>query len=452
MQKLNALRVPTDLLVWMWKWDESWIDYSGNWNDWTGTNITYETAENGYQSYNGVFNGSNSYVSLPTSVISNTWDIDITIKFNPISIWTSQEILIWKESTTSHYWFAIRLINSSWYKVQYLDSWNTAWITIWTVTLGDWYKVRVKRESWNYIWYLNNWTGIYTANSWTTSWTTYNEVMIWARSWWTANHSNIKLWTTFIYNEIKTEQEREMIDQYYHREFWPEDAQKNITTNHSFPFYWLYDLKQEMVLDISEPAVSGVYYEQSWNWNHSTSVSWVTDSTLGLNNVMNFDGGNDYIDFDNSINVWDEFTIKTKFYHDWSSWSNWICSISERTSQPTDSVLLYLSWTTLATQYFNSSWNAVYPQCQIPTWQWVTVEAIYANNTVRYIVNWIEQTVTNPTIVSKSINTPGSIWCLYSWSRVFFFGWQIAYVKIITKENTLEQAQEDYYSNFIPNN
>lgn len=81
--KKQRIRLPRrDGLVGEWLLNSNTKDTSGNGYNGTPTNVTYSKTDRGYQTYAGNFNGSNAYVTNPSSPISWNFTILFRIKIS----------------------------------------------------------------------------------------------------------------------------------------------------------------------------------------------------------------------------------------------------------------------------------------------------------------------------------------------------------------------------------
>lgn len=311
--------IPTEWLVGAWDWDWGWIDKSGNWNDGSANDVTYDIATKGYVKKVGVFNNSSSNV-----VISNvTWmqwdDINIVMNFKATS-WR------WHLFAKADDWW-------NWYKTDFLIRWGSSdWDGKILFQMWNWsdylvnvassvtyvqnkiYSINLILNTWNYSikidwieilsWTYNN------SNRYIWDWTQW--FYIWKRGdtyeyfWW-------QLWLIRIYNRILTENERFALQQEALRKLWSPLALQ-------WPelFEWAvayYDFRNNNLSNLID-------------WNNATNngTTAVTDHLGNSNSARSFNWSSNSIWTNISLSSWFSLHIKMKFnnlnsneyiYDDW---------------------------------------------------------------------------------------------------------------------------------------
>lgn len=182
---LGAGSWTTKLLLHL-NWDAT--DSSGNWNNWTPTNIIWPWGK--VWSWSASWNGTNSKIDLPLNLLNNTWDWSIRWIIKPSN--TTQSFwhifLQEKSSTTQH----IKAIVQDWATLKYLNSNNTAWIStsvtlntntfypfVFSFSSSTWWKMYV---NWNLVW------------SDTQVWTTWNPYWVNQTALFYRNNANYFAW------------------------------------------------------------------------------------------------------------------------------------------------------------------------------------------------------------------------------------------------------------------
>jgi hypothetical protein len=437
------------------------LDWNANatvWANWTATNITWWTDWTiGYQKGYGIFNGSNS--DFLTNVnLSTTYSITFALNLN-IS-WTTY--LYSNDSVTSNNHLCF--LNSS-FELDIRAAWTLIFndVDIW-LSNWKWFLINILISSWNSSIYVN-WKlkASSSVTLWSASWTNLC-------FWKTTSGSAVLNWNLAlikIHNYLLSESD---IDNYYKeflRKLWPTYAQIRRATNNDFPKYSLPNLEVWKVLEISKPASWWVYYDQSWNGDSSTSITSVTDSSNGLNNVMSFNWSTSYISMWNTLDeTWSnpfslgcsiKFNSVTQnqmiFWKQLNSWSfGWYILWWYYNTNPVrfwiNMSLVWNDWT------FWRIENIVAIN-QISPWVWYRIVATYDwSKTLAWTkvyINWVLQ-ITNEsldTLWTKSMSTSANfnIGARNNWNLPV--NWYITNCRKYNKALTQVEIQADYYSNKI---
>jgi len=421
--------------------DWNWNDTSWNGNNWTPTNITWVTSSRWYVSEVWSFNGTSSDFSTP-------YDLSGT---NTISIWLYEE---WatgvfhhiydNDSSSTNRSICFFRRSTSTFEIY---AWSTTkiiqdWTVLNYIPQNTWVNLIIIQSSWDNKVYVNS---VLRSSSTTTfSWTS-NNLTFWKR-YTNIEYFDWKMWLIRIYDKILSQEEINNLYLEWLRRLWPKNLLFN---NTNFSKYSLPNLENGKVLEISRAAVSGTYYDQSGNGNNSTTIVWVTDSTLWLNNVMTFDWVNDY------IQVWTNVSINTlvvRFKPDneiTTSDTEWLASrwndifgirFGSVTVNATNEIITIVDWGSADVAYWDSS--------DIPsiTQKWHHMVITWDGSDYRLIYDWVDKWT------AITFWTPWQIALNRFWTYRDawpFFDWQIPSIRMFSEVWSVEQAQQDFYSNFI---
>jgi len=281
--------IPRDGLVAEYLLDWNANDTSGNWNDGTATDVSWVSADRGYVKEVGDFNGSSSYVDIPSSVCSNLWTtftVDITVNLS-----TTLSSEIWRRrynnTNISIKWTG----NENELRLWIYD--GSAWQeAVLSIELNKYEKLSMVSDANNSVMkiYKNGTlfeekTNISFGNS-NNDW-----IAIWAYADWSVDHSDWQIWLVRIYNRALNQSEIKNLYQEWLRRLWPT---RSLRVNNAW-VWSLPNLERGKVLEISKPQSWWTYYDQTGNGNDGTATD-VTDSTVGLANVMSFNGSSSYVD------------------------------------------------------------------------------------------------------------------------------------------------------------
>lgn len=284
-RKINYTTVPTDWLVWEYLLDWDANDTSGNWNDGTATDITWNSATKGYVTEVASFNGTSSRIDFSSNPFDSfmDWNSDFSIAwwFNADNISATNEYYIFNNFPNK---YVIKIRDWSLQTKARIS--NTSYKTTFSLSTWQWYFFVATYSSSNWQKLYINWSLVGSDSN---TWSFDNA------SWWVTRigegdqnrwkYFNWLIWIFRVYNKILTDYERNNLYQEWERRIGiirPKD------TGFNFPKYSLPNLEEGKVLEISRAQSGGVYYDQTGSWNDSTSVTNVTDSTVGQNNVMTF--------------------------------------------------------------------------------------------------------------------------------------------------------------------
>ena len=403
--------IPVSWLVASYDYDDITLDTSGNWNNGTATGVS--TQKVGQQNV-WVYNGSSSYMNMNISNFSTYADISFYFSFNTMSTATTQ-VIVWNDL-----W--LRVVVASWsLHIQSRSSW-AVWQEMsspisantnynWTVTF---------KQNWTCILYLNN------VNVVSMSVTDRENADIYGVFIWVDNRASKTLYFNWIiglvrfYNRVLTQAE---IDTLNHE----------AKTKLSFPNYSLRSLEVGKVLEISKAQIGWSYIDQTGNGNNWTPTN-VTDSTVGLNNVMSF----------NWASSWIDATITT--------WANFSISLSFKATNISLTARLFARWTfwnDLSIQVFQSKIRWLIWQ----DWSWLVIwtqsATLISWKTYRYILSydWANLKQYLDWVLITNDATTATIWTWAILSSFWYdtnenkeyFGWQIGLPRIYNR--VLTQAE-----------
>ena len=300
----------------------------------------------------------------------------------------------------------------SYIKLQ-LDWWASTTFTYSSATYTNSYLIK----NWQVI--KNSWEVSSTALSWV-SWNSYQ-------------------WL-FLFNKTLSSEEEAQIEAYAKRRLWPDYWQTRRSQNNDFPKYSLPNLEDWKVLEISKPASWWVYYDQTGNWNNSTTITNVTDSTNGLYNVMSFDGSSSYITLStNTVPATWDVTINWWLYQSntttwiWIDWNDWGANRWD-----------FYAWTSWIAWYDAVWWALFWSWIEQNKWYMVTF--IKRGSNRELWINWIlNVSDTNASTLSW---TAEYIWRKKS-AASDYFPWKISPPKVWNRALSDQEVQQEYYSNKI---
>jgi hypothetical protein len=285
---------------------------------------------------------------------------------------------------------------------------------------------------------LKNWTVIKNSSEVTSTalnWVSWNDYQ----------------WILFYNRNLSTTEENN-ITQYVKRKLW----YTKTPISQNFPKYSTRNLQEWQVLRISKPANGWIYYDQTWNWNNSTSVTNVTDSTVWLNNVMSFNGSNSNINIPDNTDL----RLSGNYTYWWRFKFNNITAIQRLINK--DDALDSSAWYAMVLTSFASPftiglthnnwwtwywWNTWYTP---PIWKWTQILTRYNWTTLELFVNWVSEFSKN---VSVNLSWEadnlfiGTYWTT-SWQWQYF-NWDITNPIIHNEALSDEEILQDYYSNKI---
>lgn len=282
--KINETFLDRSNLQGEWLLDWNANDSSGNGNNGTASNVTWVWADRGYVEETGSFNGSSSKIDLPNfTVTSFTYS-----GFFKMNAWWINQTIFTLWNTWSTQFIALRLNTSN---QIFISSFNwTTEKTLFTTEaflVGETYNVTLENNSWTCNIYIN-WALI-------KSWTIHNQTYWWTvnafgyqRASWNIFFFNWEIGMSRLYSRVISQQERDVLYLEGLRKLWPTNLANR---SQGLPKYSLPNLESSKVLEISKAQSGWIYYDQTGNWNNGTATN-VTDSTVGLNNVMSISSWN----------------------------------------------------------------------------------------------------------------------------------------------------------------
>ena len=294
-------------LVWEWLLDWTALDTSGNWNNWTATNVTYTWTDRGYQSQCGVFNGSWSYITCPSinSSIVSTNRLTINCWVNAVNYaWTdnTRYIVSERQQSWSFYIdFDLRINNTT-----NIASFRTAWASnVWLIELSSINPFNT--WIWNMITAIYDWSYLYIYKNWildnsiaqSTPFATQSSqnLMIWRSYWWISwDDWDWNIGWLRIFNRVLSQQEIQTLYQ---------EWLKQLSGR------WEWSLWDWLVSQWQNNLDNTLF--DSINWTTATLVWWTATTDLfWVNNAIS-----------NPSYTWSSITYTTwyTFENDWTWWA-----------------------------------------------------------------------------------------------------------------------------------
>lgn len=444
--KYNPTYIPRDGLVAEYLLDGNAKDTAGS-NDGTATNVSYPTSDRWYVNDVWEFNGSSSYVNIPSVTLNNNYTINLWFNtdnfpttWNPAgwllssrtsgqndrgSIWClNNQILVLGGSSGQLGW---NLVTNKRYMVTYTKSWNT-------------YTCYVDKQQ------ISTFTDSNTINALNLPRLGSLGQYVFPQEFYDG-----QLWIVRIYNRALDAEEIDALYQEWLRKLGP----TNLIGNNiggavgKFQKYSTYNLENGKILEISKPNVSWTYYDQTGSGNNGSETD-VTDSALNKNNVMSFNGTSSRVTFPD---LW---------LFSWASDFS-ICFWQASNSVTTDQDIINLWWEyDIKVKYnFAGNWKI-----KFQNFDWATELNVFSNTAVndnisRFItviykntwdaeirINWVLDNTgtlnTNPQVLTGT----NTIWANenQTWN---FYDWQIIQPMIWNRALSDEEVQQLFYSNYI---
>lgn len=443
----NPLFLDRTNLVWEWLLNGNALDTSWNWNNGTATNVTYVWADRWYVSNVGSFNGISSQIDTWTKLVSWLTNVTVSTWINVNSFSNDGQCYIWEYNISWDRALAMDTVNSSNFRFIVWDSSNN--VAVLTTTLGystwTWYHLVFTYNNWDIKWYIN-WNEVLSDTT-TLSWaldTCTENFFIWCRKSWT-EYFDGKIWLVRVYEETLSLDKINNLYQEWLREFWPTNAELSLW----FPKHSTLDLERWKVLEISRSANGWIYYNQTWNWNNWIPTN-VTDSTLWLNNVMSFNGGSSSIDL--PVLTISDFTFSAIVKFNVLSWITNNIYSNVTTTPNTRIIEIRTNWNKL--QFWINDWTFYWLDSitSLSTWVYYRIHCSY--NSITWVkkiyINWIEdnsETITTWLSFDATFTDWHTIWNYIKNFR--FLNWDIIEPILYNRVLSPEEAQEDFYSNFI---
>ena len=418
-------------------WDAN--DYVGsnngtwNWTEWYSPVWGWEWA---------TFDWSTDYISHWNTWIP-TWNSSFTY-----NIWVNTDTItwyhspFWVSSTTAWKWV---LISTDWGN----NDWTLlAWIWYWTQFNSVW---AISVWEWSMLTLTHNWTTCKLYINWvfdSSQTLTFDVQTTYPRIWNTVNTvwSSIQywdwdIWPYWIYN---TELSADDITKLYN-----EQSKWVIWNKYSLP-----NLRDWLVLDISKKAVSWTYYSQDGSWNNGTATN-VTDSSLGLNNVMSFNGSSSVITWtyrvpntiwlNISFSVWFKTTTNPTAWQDPQIFSNYVWW--------TNSIITCWIQTNLI-YFWGRDSNAVSDSISVDNtpyrdWEWHLLTCV-KNWNDKYLYIDAVQVATSSTAYTWHFDSWKDILWGRRWDTTYYwYNWDMIAPKIYNRALSAEEVQQLYYSEYI---
>ena len=263
--------------------------------------------------------------------------------------------------------------------------------------------------------------------------------------------SGEKYWLLRFFSVAITDSELKALTAEYNRNLWPTQT----IINNGFPLYSLPNLEKNKVLEISKSQSGWVYIDQSSNGNNGTPIS-VTDTTLGKNNVMGFNGTSSYITSNSVDNLlWTSDNMTFSVWINPNSTQNRFANIFDWShGHPTNSsrgfaiqqdwynhnkfYFLFWDWSAFSGHLITTTLTAGKMQLFTIVKNWTTLT---------HYVNWA---ITASWTVSLAINKLTLAWKV--WDNEHFsrkLNWSIANLTFRNKALSDIEVQQDFYKNYI---
>jgi len=333
------------------------------------------------------------------------------------------------------------IIYNSWTQQLEYDIYNltTDNFLYWDIPLDEYFSFSLVRDKSSWIKLYINWV-LEDSNSFTWNAQTLNYTdSIWCRGY---VLDNFLSWDISILNFYNRALSQEEITNLY-----KEWARYIYWNKYSTP-----NLEKDKVLEISKPAVWWIYYDQSGNWNNGTATN-VTDSTEGLNNVMEFNGSS------SKVYLWT-----------WNIWIWWDISISFSIDPDDISAEQYLfsdrTWPAWANDR-NVLIRIISGYIEVLNWngsssQDVTPVSSPITTTKQHFVytrNWTTKRLYKNGVLVDTYTWWYSWWITGNQKRIWHgdtwiweidrFDWNLSNLKVYNRALSSKEVQQDFYSNYI---
>ena len=400
----NTTTIPVSWLVASYDADNITLDTSGSGNDWTATSVI--TQKVGQQNV-WVYNGSSSYISIPAMTSS-----------------VKSIVFYWRKTNTSNIW---RFIWNVWWTkyIGQLYTDNKFYINIWwgtksftrtNNTEGSFYIVTANWVTLEV--FENNILVLSVADTW---------VFTWLDAIWRYSSSYIE-WEVGLfrtYNKVLSSSERTTLNH-------------EAKTKLSFPNYSLRNLEVGKVLEISNPQSGWSYIDQTGNGNNWTPTS-VTDSTVGLNNVMSFNWTSSCVDLTwFSHALWDRTILFTAKMLN-NTWTVYLFD-----SQTWRILISPWNWVTGSNNWSIYDWTA-WRNFSVSTdvWKFHRVVIKFIWTSARLYIDWIFKSAV--TYTQRAIWGSVRLWCGYDWTGAFT-PMDLTKFEIDNRALSDIEIQQEYYS------
>ena len=429
----------------------SWLVGYWDFNNWSLANLVdgtlatnnWATLTSDHLGYNNnaySFDGSDDYIDNVWNLIPSwqTRTYNFIVYPTDLSWWdnfssTNPRNIIWQKTNSTTFirllWTRINIgihYDGNWYETRSDEVLTeNEWQFI-TCIITPWEKGKIYR---NWI-LLNNWWMDDTIPS------TWDDTDNWLwKDNWDDRYYVWTLWLLKIFNRALSAAEIKQLYYYTSKQY-------------IYPYskYYLPNLQDWLVYSLG----SG-WHDVSWNSHHWTLNWWVTETTVGLNNVYSFDGVDDYINIWTISNVWTtDFTISSHFYT--TNWDDQLWIIDNRPIDWDYPRIFVSKYSDNTVRFFLNDWT-IYNlySSEIEIWKWINVVVVRSWSECKIYINWIlnvSDTLTNWDVLSW---WDWDVWTLNNNddTKTAVFDWQISNVKIWNRVLSEQEIRQLYYSNYI---
>jgi len=417
------------------------IDLDGSadarvWTSGVSTNVSWVNSSRGYTSEVGSFNGSTSYITIPTTWLP-TWNNDISV-----NCWVNTDTITWYKSpwllwgnTIPDVWKWL-LISTDWGNNDWtLSIWKVYWDilqSVWAISIWERAMITVTHD----------WTTIKLYINWVfdNSVTDTLNITYWVNEIWRAGSTfwqnwDWKIWLHKIYNTALTQQEIHNLYIEWQRLFW------------------------------DRPAYPSLLQWTVWYWDFKSSslhnlVNWVLATNGGTNSAT-----------DHLWRSWDarnfenEYMSMTATDTNSTTWSMTIELWIKQDSTPTENKHIFDKWGSslqflirsidtdsdklqcLFRQNNNTS-TVAEASVALVNWEWTHIVCTYEDSTSnKFYINWVDVTdwsSTHPTLPLRSDTTQQAYLCKDSTTSANYFDWDISVVKVINRALSASEVSNLY--------
>lgn len=438
MKRNKFTSIPRNWLIWEWLLDWNALDTNdGTKVDWTATNVTYSNTNIGYQKQKWIFNGSSSYISIPSTAVNNlsSWTISVWVKrnvinvqhsfFDKLQIWVSNHIQfmyewiwwVWDNKIRFNIHDQILASSSAITDIANFIHWTWTWSASWMQLFKNWI---LDNSNW-----LNAQLPDYTLNN----------INIWQVLWDAWMNWNIQ-WVR-VYNRVLSQSE---ITNLYHewlRKLW----------------LWSDDILKDCI----------AYYDFNWDandvvWGNNWAVTWATlatDKFWIANRAYSFSWTSQYILTWSTIalpSAW--FTVlqwvnpsnltANSIYSCWNFVSSWAPKFSLSIKRSTSPNYPSFNIWAINGNTYDAVWSSTLAtNTRSLIWWTFTWDA--TSNWIKFYKNWVLDWQNTFPVVTVSSDNKLYIWWVWAWWAIDnLFTWNSWEVIIINRVLSEDEMKEFY--------